>query len=105
MFRRTVMIFMLFIIASPLSAENVVKRWASGEVIAINTEAAPNTIVVKSKTWKGQDFIVGAAVEAGTVIMINKKPVQLKDVHTGDRVDITYERNLRVIAKTIKVKR
>jgi hypothetical protein len=92
---------------TPLFGEagDAITRHASGEVVATDTKAIPNTIVIKTKNWKAQDFVVGASVEADTVIMVGNKRIQLKDIRIGDTIDITYERNLRVVAKTIKIKR
>lgn len=105
MAKRVIGLLLLLVIVSPLEAKDVITRWVSGEVIAIDTEAIPNTIVVRSKTWKGEDFIVGVAVEAETVVTIDNNRVKLEEVKVGDRVDMVYERNLRVIAKSIRVRR
>jgi len=105
MAKRFIGLLILLVIASPLEAEEVITRWASGEVIATDTEATPNTIVIKTRNWKGLDFIVGAAVEKDTVITLNNKGIPLRDVQVGDKVEMVYERNLRVVAKSIKVKR
>ncbi len=86
-------------------AGNVIVRKATGEVVATDTVATPNTIVVRTTNWKGQEFIVGAAVEDDTVIKIGDRPATLEEVKEGDKVDIVYERNKRVIAKTIRIKR
>ncbi|HHD10826.1 MAG TPA: hypothetical protein ENK42_00150 [Deltaproteobacteria bacterium] len=87
------------------TAGNVIVRKATGEVVATDTVATPNTIVVRTTNWKGQEFIVGAAVEDDTVIKIGDRPATLEEVKEGDKVDIVYERNKRVIAKTIRIKR
>ncbi len=87
------------------TAGNVIVRRATGEVVATDTVATPNTIVVRTTNWKGQEFIVGAAVEDDTVIKIGDRPATLEEVKEGDKVDIVYERNKRVIAKTIRIKR
>ncbi len=97
--------FLLGAFSSWALAGELITRWASGEVVATDTEAVPNTIVVKTKNWKGQDFIVGAAVEADTVIKIRGRTATLRDIKVGDIVDIVYVRNKRVIAKSIKVKK
>lgn len=108
---RVVLGLLLLVIMSPLEAPlsgeagDVITRWASGEVIATDTVAIPNTILVRSKTWKGQDFIVGAAVEEDTIVTIGNNRVKLEDVKVGDKVDMVYERNIRVIAKSIRVRR
>ncbi len=86
-------------------AGDVTVRKAVGEVIATDTEAVPNTIVVRTTNWKGQEFIVGAAVEDDTVIKIGDRTATLEEVKEGDKVEIIYQRNKRVIAKTIRIKR
>ncbi len=101
-----IILFLLLGILSPVAmAGGHITRWATGEVIAMDLEAEPNTIVVKTKNWKGQDFIVGADVEADTVIKIGDRAAALSDIKVGDIVDIVYVRNKRVVAKTIKVKK
>ena len=100
-----VMVSVLTLYAGTTNAGNVVIRKAVGEVIATDTEATPNTIVVRTTNWKGQEFIVGAAVEQDTVIKINGRTASLEDVEEGDRAEIVYQRNKRVVAKTIKIKR
>jgi hypothetical protein len=82
-----------------------VTRWATGEVVATDTEARPNTIVVSTKNWKGEEFIVGAFVDENTVIERGKARVTLEDIKPGDVVDIVYERNKRAVATSIKIKR
>jgi hypothetical protein len=80
-------------------------RWATGEVLATDTEAQPNTIVVSTKNWRGQDTVVGAAVDENTVIKMGKRKVPLEAIKPGDVVDIVYDRNKSVVAKSIKIKR
>lgn len=97
-------LFLLVIVAAGSRAEDVVTRWATGKVVATETRAKPNTIVVKSKTWRGEDLIVGAAVDGRTVIKKGNLAISLGDVSVGDHVEIVYERNKRVVAKSITVK-
>ncbi len=80
-------------------------RWATGRVVATDTRALPNTIVVSAKNWKGEKTIIGAAVVTDTVIKLGKSPATLADVRPGDMVDIVYERNKRVVARSIKIRR
>lgn len=98
-------ILLLLTIALPVEAGDVITLRASGEVIATDIRAEPHTIVIKTKNRKGLDFIVGADVEDGTVITIGKNKASLKDIKTGDKADIVYERNTKVVAKSIKIKR
>ena len=89
----------------PVKAGDVITLRASGEVIATDIRAEPRTIVIKTKNRKGLDFIVGADVEDGTVITIGKNKASLKDIKIGDKAYIVYERNMKVIAKSIKIQR
>ncbi len=100
-----VLVSVLTICQISATASDLVVRKASGEVVATDTLATPNTIVVRTTNWKGQEFIVGAAVEADTVIKIGDRTADLEEVKEGDRVEIVYQRNKRVIAKTIRIKR
>ena len=100
-----VLLLVLTVLLSEAPADEFITRWASGEVVATDTTAVPNTIVLRTKNWKGLEFIVGAAIDESTVIRINNKPATLKDVRVGDHADIVYVRNTRVIAKKINIKR
>ena len=103
--KRIAMMLLLLAIAPPVWAGDVITLLASGEVIATDNHAEPRTIVIKTKNRKGLDFIVGADVEGGTVITIGKNKASLKDIKIGDKADIVYERNMKVVAKSIKIKR
>ncbi|MBI5682975.1 MAG: hypothetical protein HZC45_07415 [Deltaproteobacteria bacterium] len=98
-------VLLVLSIASPINAGNIVTKKVYGHVVATDTNASPNTIVIKAKNPKGLDIIVGAFVEDDTVITIGKKQAGLKDILAGDKVNMVYDRNLRVKAKSIKVKR
>ncbi|MBI5192132.1 MAG: hypothetical protein HZA08_01675 [Nitrospirae bacterium] len=83
-----------------------IKRWVSGTVVAVNTNAIPNTIVITSKTWKGQDITVGAQVNSDTEITVDGKHAVLSEVVQGDDVSMHYLREpLALIAKSIRIKR
>jgi hypothetical protein len=71
-------------------------------VVATFAAARPNTIVISATSWKGQEIIIGAAVEADTVITRGNRRVSPEAIKPGDVVDIVYVRNKRVLAKTIK---
>lgn len=87
-------------------AQKAIKRWVSGTVVATDTRAVPNTIVVKSHNWKGEELIVGAQVHRRTRITIDGKPASLSDVATGDKVSMVYTREpTRLVARIIEVKR
>lgn len=85
------------------AGETVVRR-ATGVVSATNTASLPNTIVVKSKTWKGTDLVIGASLDGGTVLEKGGRKVSLGEIKAGDRVEIVYERNSGLKARSIRVK-
>lgn len=86
--------------------QNAVKRWVTGTVVAVNTDAVPNTIVISSQTWKGQEIIVGAQVNSDADITIDGKHAGLSEVVQGDTVSMHYLREpLVLIAKSITIKR
>jgi hypothetical protein len=105
--KRVLLFFMVLVVAglSLAWAGQGETRWATGEVVATDTRDQPNTIVVSAMNWKGQETIVGAAVDENTVIKMGKRGVSLEEIKPGDMVDMVYERNKRVIAKSIKIKR
>jgi len=83
-----------------------IKRWVTGTVMATDTRAIPNTIVVNTKDWKGRDLTVGAQVLQDTEITVNGKPATLQSVKAGDTVSLVYLRETtRLVAKKIEVKR
>lgn len=109
-----VLLLILFLVFSGVTyahamdekGQTPVKRWVSGTVVAVNTDAIPNTIVITSKTWKGDDLTVGAQVNSDTEITINGKHAVLSEVMQGDDVSMHYLREpLALIAKSIRVKR
>lgn len=85
-------------------AEETVVRRANGVVTATNTASLPNTIVVKAKTWKGADLIIGASLDSGTVLERGGRKVSLGEIKAGDRVEIVYERNSGIKARSIRVR-
>ncbi|MDD5435857.1 MAG: hypothetical protein PH343_10555 [Nitrospira sp.] len=109
LWRYEVILLLLFLQVATVKyahAQEAVKRWVTGSVIAIDTGAIPNTIVITAKTWKGQDIIVGTQVDKNTEITIDEKHADLKEIIQGDNVSIYYLREpLRLVAKTINVKR
>lgn len=100
------LLLLFFLVAAAVEsrAADVLVRKVSGTVVATETTAVPNTIVVKTVNYKGQDLIIGAAVANDTVIKKGGMTISLWDVADGDRVEIVYERNKRVVAKSITVK-
>ncbi|TAJ33346.1 MAG: hypothetical protein EPO64_01045 [Nitrospirae bacterium] len=68
-------------------------RTVRGEVVAVNVADSPQVIVVKAVAAKKQELIVGAVVEAGTVITRGKQKVALDNLQVGEQVDIAYLKN------------
>lgn len=69
------------------SAEAV--RTVSGEVVAVNGQATPPTIVVKAMIGK-KELIVGATVEKQVPVTRGGKPVALDDIKAGEVVELRY---------------
>src|SRR3990172_7052745 len=83
-----------------------IKRWVTGTVIATDTRAIPNTIVVNTRDWKGRDLTVGAQVLNDTEITVNGKSAALQSLKAGDKVSMVYLRETtRLVAKKIEVRR
>jgi len=83
------------------AAENLINRRVSGKVVATDTEATPNTIVVKAKAGKKGALIVGADVTDKTVIRKKGGNVTLKDIRPGESVELSYTRDGSVVATSI----
>lgn len=99
-------LFIFFTGVSIAQDNKPIKRWVTGTVIATDTKAIPNTIVVSAKDWKGRDLTVGAQVLQDTEIRIHGKPASLQGVKAGDTVSLVYLRETtRLVAKKIEVKR
>ena len=101
------LVVFLFLTSVSFAQDNQpIKRWMTGTVIATDTAAIPNTIVVNVKDWKGRDLTVGAQVLHGTEITVNGKPATLQGVKTGDTVSLIYFRETtRLVAQKVNVKR
>src|SRR5574340_185593 len=89
------------ILSVKANAADMTNRRVSGKVMATDTEATPNTIVVKTKTWKKGDLIVGAAVTDKTVIKKGGGAIKLKDIRPGESVEMSYTRNSSLEATSI----
>ena len=99
-------VFLLLTDVSSAQDNKPIKRWVTGTVVATDTKAIPNTIVVNTKDWKGRDLTVGAQVLNDTEITVNGKSAALQSVKAGDKVSMVYLRETtRVVAKKIEVKR
>ena len=86
--------------------QKVIKRWVKGTVVATDIKAIPNTIVVSTINWKGQDLTVGAQVLSDTEVIIDGKPARLLKIVVGDKVSMVYLREpTRLVAKRIEVTR
>lgn len=86
------------------AAEDMMNRRVSGKVVATDTEATPNTIVVKAKTGKKRNLIVGADVTDKTVIKKGGGAATLRDIKPGESVELSYTRNGSIEATSITVK-
>ncbi len=107
MIKRVLLVTLFFIVVLSVkarAAEEIMNRRVSGKVVATDTEATPNTIVVKAKTWKKQNLLVGADVTGKTVIKKGGNTVTLGDIKPGESVELSYTRNSSVVATSIKVK-
>lgn len=82
---------MLWAAALPVGAESkAAARTVRGEVVAVNVQDSPHTIVVKAMKGSKDELIVGATVESDTKIMRGKQPVDLSTLKVGESVDLTY---------------
>src|SRR3989337_256577 len=79
------LVVFLFLTGVSFAQDNKpIKRWVTGTVIATDTRAIPNTIVVNTKDWKGRDLTVGAQVLQDAEITVNGAPATLQGVKAGD---------------------
>ncbi len=65
-------------------------RTVRGEVVAVNVQDSPHTIVVRAMKGGKDELIVGATVGADTTIMRGKQPVDLSALKAGESVNLTY---------------
>jgi hypothetical protein len=73
---KRVLLFFMVLVMPGLSlawAGQSETRWVTGDRVATDTRAQPNTFVVSAMNWKGQGTIVGATVDEDTVIKIGKR--------------------------------
>lgn len=96
--------FLAFALAAPSQAAEMVTRKVTGKVVATETRAVPNTIVVETRNHKGQKLIIGAQVPGTAAITRDGRKASLRDVSTGDRVEIVYQRNAEVVARSITLR-
>nr|MBI3612852.1 hypothetical protein [Nitrospirota bacterium] len=74
-----------------VSAESkAAARAIRGEVVAVNVQDSPNTIVVKAMKGSKDELIVGATVGSDTKITRGKQTVGLDALKVGESVELTY---------------
>ena len=107
--RCEVFILFVFLLCTGITSaqeHESIKRWVSGTVVATDTKAIPNTIVITAVSWKGKELIVGAQVLSDTEITIDRKTAHLLNIKIGDKVSMIYLReSTRLVARKIEVKR
>jgi hypothetical protein len=75
--------------AGPGVAATESVRTVRGEVVAVNGQATPPTIVVKAMIGK-KELIVGVTVEQQVPVTRGGKPVALGDIKAGEVVELRY---------------
>ncbi len=79
-------------------------RTVRGDVIAINLNAQPHTIVVRVMRPNRQELIVGARVPSDTRIRLGERSATLADIRVGAVVHLTYLKNPDgLVARSITV--
>jgi hypothetical protein len=71
-------------------AAETIQRTVRGTVMAANTAADPQTIVVKVILPNKDELIVGARVPTDTKITRGSRAARLADIKVGEPADITY---------------
>jgi hypothetical protein len=88
--------------ASPAWADaNGEKKQIWGEVTTLNLQHSPPIIVLKAKSAKNEELIVGATVGPEATVTRKGKPAALETLQAGDRVALTYiksEKGLAAVA-------
>lgn len=77
------------------------KRQIWGEVTTLNLQHSPPIIVLKARSAKNEELIVGATVGPEASVTRKGKPVALETLQAGDRVALTYiksEKGLAAVA-------
>lgn len=82
----------LVTLMTPLAtvAAETIQRTVRGTVMAANTAADPQTIVVKVILPNKDELIVGARVPTDTKITRGSRATRLADIKVGEPADITY---------------
>lgn len=86
------------------AAENRVLR-VQGTVVAVNVADQPNVIVVKRPLGRDDELVVGAVLDAHTVVKRGHKRVGLDDLKAGEAVTMTYVKGRDgLLARTIQAR-
>lgn len=86
-------------------SEEAIQRMVRGTVVAANVDVDPQTIVVSVMLPNEQELIVGARVMPNTRIARGKQTVRLRDVKTGERIELAYLKTPDgLIARSIHVR-
>jgi hypothetical protein len=82
----------LVALTTPLTtvAAETIQRTVQGTVVATNTAADPQTIVVKVILPNKEELIVGARVPIDTKITRGSRTTQLADIKAGESANLTY---------------
>lgn len=90
------MLLILFLALFGLAEEKTVtQRHVTGELKYVDVEKKAVVVQVGKLT-------VGAEVDPSATILVHGKRGSLADLNVGDQVSLSYERNDRVIAKSIR---
>lgn len=80
-------------------------RWATGQVVAVNTKDTPNVIVISATTAKNEELIVGATVGGQVPVTRGKQAVTLQEIQVGESVTLKYVKTLEGLeARSIHVR-
>ncbi|MEK7236733.1 MAG: hypothetical protein AAB242_08925 [Nitrospirota bacterium] len=72
------------------TATETIQRTVRGTVMAVNTAADPQTIVVKVILPNKEELIVGARIPTDTTITRGTKATRLADLKMGEAAELTY---------------
>ncbi len=76
-----------------------------GEVVAVNPDASPPVMIVKTLSPKKEDFIVGAIIEPETRITRGKQAIGLDAIKMGESVTLTCVKTFDgLVAKSVHVR-
>lgn len=86
-------------------AAETIQRTVRGTVIAANTAADPQTIVVKVILPNKEELIVGARVPTDAKITRGSRAIRLADIKAEESADLTYLKTSEgLIARSIHVR-